>query len=297
MRHDVTFLSQGQRISAWLHVPDTLAEGRKAPAVVMAHGFSCVKEQGLNHFAESFCAAGMLALVFDYRCFGHSGGEPRGQLFALEQVEDYRNAISWLSAQPQVDAGRIGAWGTSFSGGLVLHLAVFDRRVKAVVAQVPSVLNCDNSPALAVGDDAPLTRFLLEDRAARHATGVVNRLPVVAPEGQPCVLSGRECHEAYMALSAEAPSWRNEITVESLEKLCEFDPIQHIQRIAPTPLLLIGAEQDTLIPVELVVQAHERAREPKELLLLPCRHFDVYTDGAWRTRAAAAATEWFRRHL
>lgn len=297
MRRDVTFPSRGLRCSGWLYLPDDLPKGGKAPAIVMAHGLACVKEQGLAPFAERFAGAGFAVLVFDYRCFGQSEGEPRGQLFPLAQIEDYRNAITWLADHPHVDPERIGAWGTSFSGGLVFHLAVFDRRVKAVVAQVPSVLNYENCWAAGPGGEDPLAPFLLRDRVARYRTGAVNTLKVVAPAGEPSVLPGRESCEALLALARGAPTWRNAVTVESLEKIREYDPTRYIHLIAPTPLLIIAAEQDALIPAALVAAAYGRVREPRDLLMLPCRHFDVYGAGPWFAAAADAAAAWFARHL
>jgi fermentation-respiration switch protein FrsA (DUF1100 family) len=139
LRHDITFASEGLSCAGWLYVPDDLESGEQRPAVVMAHGFSAVKEMYLYNFAEKFVEAGLVVLVFDYRYFGDSEGEPRGRLFPAEQHEDYRNAISWVSRRPEVDPDRIGVWGSSYSGGHVLHLAAFDRRIKAVVSQVPLV--------------------------------------------------------------------------------------------------------------------------------------------------------------
>lgn len=297
MRHDVSFMSQQMRCSAWLFGPDHFTRGDKAPAIVMAHGFSCVKEQCLGGVAERFADAGFVVLLFDYRCFGQSGGEPRGQLFPLDQIEDYRNAITWLSDHPGVDPGRIGVWGTSFSGGLVLHLSVFDRRIKATVAQVPSVLNYENRWAVDHGVGDTFAPVLLQDRIARYRTGVVNRMKVVAPEGEPCILPGQESYEAYMALAANAPSWRNGVTVESLEKIREYDPTRYIHLIAPTPLLIIGAEHDTLIEPALLAEAYKRARQPKEMRMLPCRHFDVYLSEPWFSETVDAAVAWFRKHL
>jgi hypothetical protein len=103
----------------------------------MAHGFSAVKEMFLPAFAERFTAAGFVTLVFDFRFLGESAGEPRGQVFPHEQHEDFRNAITWLAQQPEVDPDRIGIWGTSYSGGHVLHLSAFDPRIKAAVPRFP----------------------------------------------------------------------------------------------------------------------------------------------------------------
>ena len=67
MRRDITFESKGLRCAGWLYVPDDLKEGQRAPTIVMAHGFSAVKEQNLDDYAERFAKAGFVTLVFDYR--------------------------------------------------------------------------------------------------------------------------------------------------------------------------------------------------------------------------------------
>ncbi len=296
MRKDITFTSQGLRCAGWLYVPDDLAPGTRAPAIVMAHGYSAVKEMHLSGFADRFAAAGFVTLVFDYRCFGESEGDPRGQLFPLEQQEDYRNAITWVSALSEVDEDRIGVWGTSFSGGLVLYLATFDRRVKAVVAQVPGVGNWETRRNVDPERFDRTGDLLISDRVARYETGAVGYIPVVAPEGGSCVLSTRDSYEWFTRASEIAPSWRNRVTLESLERQREFDPVSLIHLIAPTPLLLIAAERDSLIPLETVVAAHERACEPKALSVLPCDHFDVYCE-PWLSRSAGLAVDWFTRYL
>src|SRR5271155_778315 len=110
--------------------------GVRVPAVAMAHGLGAVKEMYLEPFARRFAKAGIAALVFDYRGFGASGGEPRQRVSPHDQMEDYRNALTWLSLQPEIDANRLGIWGTSFSGAHVIQIAAHDPRVKAVVSQV-----------------------------------------------------------------------------------------------------------------------------------------------------------------
>jgi dipeptidyl aminopeptidase/acylaminoacyl peptidase len=108
MRTDISFMSCGLRCAGLLYVPDDSAAGQRLPAIVMAHGFSGVKEAYLPRFAEQFVAAGFVTLIFDYRYLGASEGEPRSQIIWHEQIEDYRNAITWVSEQPHVDPTRIG---------------------------------------------------------------------------------------------------------------------------------------------------------------------------------------------
>ncbi len=292
MRRAVTFVSQGLRCSGWLYAPDDLAPGGWAPAIAMAHGLSAVKEMALPAFAERFCAAGFVTLLFDYRYFGGSEGEPRGQMFWDEQLEDYRNALTWLSLQPEVDPARLGMWGTSYSGGHALYLPAFDRRIKAAVAQVPFADSWDTPRE----EDAAFDAFLCEDRRARYTTGVVNDMAVVAPAGTPSLFGPGETYDWFMAAAQSAPTWRNAITVASLERGREYAPATPIHLVAPTPLLLIVAAHDTVTPAAVARAAYERAGEPKAFITLPCVHYEVYS-GTYATQAAEAAVDWFTRHL
>lgn len=295
MRKDITFTSKGLHCSGWLFVPEGL-QGQKAPTIVMGHGFTGVKEMGLADFAERFAAAGFVTLVFDYRYFGESEGEPRSQLFPLEQVEDFRNAVTWVSDQPEVDPQRIGLWGTSYGGGVVTYVATFDKRIKAVVAQVPSTVSPENRRAMNPERWDSVGEFLLRDRIERYKTGAVNYMNVVAPEGEPCVLPGQETYEEFMALVPPESTWRNQITLESLEKIREFDPVSLIHLMAPTALLLIPAEKDALLPIDAVKAAYQKAQEPKDIIVLSIKHFDIYRE-PWLSKAADAAIDWFKKYL
>lgn len=296
MRKDITFTSKGVRCRGWLYVPDDLAEGQKAPVIVMVNGFSGVKEMILPDFAERFVGAGFVTLAFDFRYFGDSEGEPRSQLFPLHQAEDVRNAITWVSGQPEVDPQRVGLWGTSYGGGIVVYVATFDKRVKAVVAQAPSTMSPEFRRAMDPDRWDHVGDFLLRDRIERYKTGTVNHMKVVAPEGEPCVLPGEKTYEAYMGSKESSPNWRNQVTIESLEKMREFDPVSRVHWVAPTALLLIPAEKDSLIPVDAVRETYERAREPKALSVLPIEHFEIYEE-PWLSKAAGAAIDWFEKQL
>lgn len=298
-RRDVTFTSQGLKCAGWYYVPAGLKAGEKCPAIVMAHGFSGVKEMGLDKYAEKFAAAGFAVLVFDYRYMGASEGEPRGQLFYFEQHQDYRNAISWLSLQKEVDAQRIGAWGTSNSGGHVLYLAAFDKRIKTVVAQVPGVGSWDAYFAKLSPDDlvAVHGRFAA-NRNETYASGRAKYLPVVvADPKQRAAMRQKDAYDYFTNIAkAGAPNWRNQVTVESLELNMEYKPVANIDLVSPTPLLMIIASSDNISPPELQKRAFDRAKEPKRLVTIKGGHFDVYS-GAGYEEASKEAVEWFIRQL
>lgn len=298
MRHNVTFISHGLNCAGWLYVPADLRSGERRPAIVMAHGFSAVKEMYLDAFAERFAAAGFVTMVFDYRYQGASEGEPRGQIIPAEQHEDYRNAITWVSLRPEVDASRIGVWGSSYSGAHVLHLAAFDKRIKAAVAQVPLVNGRQNAQRLLRPDVfAQFVETLAQDRVQRYTQGAVNYIPVVAPEGEPCALPTPDSYEWFTKTAeARAPNWRNQVSLESMEKFLEYNPAANIHLIAPTPLLIVAADHDTLTPTDLALEAYQRALEPKALALVKGPHFGAYTEPGF-SQSAPAAVEWFKKHL
>src|SRR5689334_17237418 len=176
----VTFSSEGVTCSAFLGIPANSAE--RHPAIVLGHGFG-VRKESLVTEATQLTAAGFVTLAIDYRTLGESGGEPRGSIIPLNQVEDFRNAITWLQQRDDVDPGRIGIWGASFGGGVVIMTAALDQRVRAVVAMAPIVngrrwLNS----VWGSGRFEQLRDIVLADRVKRYRTGVGDRLPLGGPD-------------------------------------------------------------------------------------------------------------------
>jgi hypothetical protein len=300
MRRDIRFMSKGVRCAGWLYVPDNLPANRKAPAIVMAHGFSGVKEALLPNFAEQFVEAGFVTLLFDYRYLGESEGEPRSQIIWYEQIEDYRNAITWVSEQPEVDANRIGIWGTSYAGAHVLYVGAYDRRVKAVVSQIEGGIDFWDLLSKVNGPQG-LSQFLdllTQDRIARYKTGAVNYIKVIAPPGELQALGDPEAYEFFENVASKvAPNWKNQVTMESLEKMLEYNVSVVLPRISPTPVLMVLGEKDTLIPIDMAMKGYERLREPKGLCVVDCGHFELYHLDPWFSKASGAATDWFKKYL
>jgi uncharacterized protein len=299
MWRDVTFASGGEQCCGWLYTPEQLPSSVKAPTIVMANAITAVKEMVLPGYAERFAAAGYVCLAFDFRYLGASGGHPRGQIFASEQIDDLRNAISWLSLQPEVDPNRIGAWGASFGGGHVLHLSAFDRRIKAAVATAPS-MRASDTLELFMGRQGlmQILGFLGWERTNRYQSGAATTMKAVSDGSENAMLPNPEALEFYTRLARTvAPRWNNQVTIESLEKLIEYDPADLIELISPTPLLVVAGENDRTQPPNAVPQAFERAGEPKKLVTVACGHTDLLDKVEFVDRAAGAAIEWFKRYL
>ncbi|MBV8054565.1 MAG: alpha/beta fold hydrolase [Deltaproteobacteria bacterium] len=134
----VSFRSGDTHCAADLYLPEKMTA--LVPGIVMGHSMMMVKEALAPH-AAYLVNAGFAVLGIDYRSIGSSGGEVRCQVFPERQVEDVRNAVSYLATRSQIDPNRIGAWGHSVGGGVAIMAGVLDRRIKCVACQNPSMLD------------------------------------------------------------------------------------------------------------------------------------------------------------
>lgn len=295
-RRDIEFDSDGITLRGWFY-PAVGASG-SAPTIVMAHGFSAVKEMYLDSYAEVFSENGLNALVFDNRNFGDSDGEPRQEIEPWLQVRDYRTAITYACTLPETDVNRIGAWGSSYSGGHVLVVGAIDRRVKAVVSQVPLISGYDNIRALVRADFIDVFREQFDaERMSRFQGNPPTMVPVVAEDPlAPSALPTPDSYRWFTETGAgRAPNWRNEVTLRTVEALGEYNPVDYIDQISPTPLLLLPAANDVLTPTRFAIAAYEKALQPKELKILPGGHFDAYVKGF--EASSNPALQWFLTHL
>jgi len=297
MRRDIEFTNDGLNLRGWLYVPEEGA-GPHA-AVVMAHGFTGLKEMTLDRYAEIFCRAGLAVLVYDNRCLGASDGEPRHDIDPVAQFRDYRAAVSFAGAQPEVDAGRIGAWGTSYTGGTVLKLAAIDRRVRCVVSQVPLVNGLDNlASLLPIAELGGVHAMIDADRERRMAGEASQYVKVCSNDpSEPAVLPGTATYEFFQLMKAEHPEldWDNKCTVRSVELLLEYDVTGFMPKISPTPMMMIVSAHDTVTPTHLAIDMFQRAADPKRLVVVEADHYAAYRDAFENT--SAAARDWFLQHL
>jgi fermentation-respiration switch protein FrsA (DUF1100 family) len=292
MREDLTFDSGGERCAAWLYRPATAKP--RVPVVVMAHGFSAVREQRLDAYAERFVAAGMAVLLFDYRHFGASGGEPRQLLDIDRQLADWKAAVAFARAQPGIDAARVAIAGSSFSGGHVHRIAAQDRSIAAVIAQVPFVDGFKNLPALGVVH--PLRLALAGLRDTLHAVlGLPPYyIPAVGKAGDLAVMTTPQSQPGFEALTPPRSNWRNTVAARIALKIGLYRPGLDAKSIE-CPILYCIGERDDLTPARF---AHATARTAvlAEVRSYDCGHFDLYVPPLFE-RAVADQASFLQRHL
>jgi dienelactone hydrolase len=281
-----TVISDGCRLTAEIFAPEA-SGGKSLPTIVMSHGWGGTAQQ-LRADAVVFARAGYLVVTFDYRGWGASEGrivptkplargkpgepftadvkEIREIVDPLEQTADLLNVLHWLQGEKQCDTNKIGLWGSSYSGGHVVYAAARDPRVKATVSQVPAL------DSRFVMQTADMRRQTFE-QATQRARGDIG----YPPPGQKVIGNLRG-----------API---------LDKLMQYAPVEDAGRAPGCAMLFILAEKEELFDnKDHGLLAHERAKGPKKLVILPgLKHYDIYM-GA-RKDAQKLALEWFDKYL
>ena len=295
-RSDIEFDADGTTLRGWLYTPTR--DSGPFPTVVMAHGFTAHKEMGLDDYAEEFAGSGLASIVYDNRNFGASDGQPRHEVDPVAQMRDYRHALTYAESRPELDPARLGIWGTSYTGGLVLIAAALDRRVKCVVSQVPMISGHESMVQLMpLAERADFYRMLDDERQSVAKGNSPNCVSVCSDDPtKPPTAPGRRTHHYFTSMArTKHVDWQNRVTIRSIELRLEYEAMPYLARISPTPLLMIVATDDEITPTDIALRAFGRAREPKNLLLMKGDHYHPYLDGF--DRSSAAARDWFTVHL
>ena len=295
-REKVSFAVGADACVGYLFIPEAAAgTDMRWPSVVLTHGFSGTMDRLLPH-AERFAARGIAALVFDYRGFGESGGEPRQVVDLPSQQQDLRAAIAWVRGRDDLDPGRVALWGNSLGGAHVISVAADDPGIAAVVAQIPfngfpRARNRSTTASLR------LLAAILWD-ALRGKLGLSPAyIPMIGKPGQVAVISTTEAQRHLTTLAGEAGTtlWRNQVAPRGLLQMLRYRPALDAARLL-APLLVCVATDDTETPEAMTRELADRAPHGT-LRRYPGSHFDFYTDPSVRDRALADQLGFLHEHL
>jgi hypothetical protein len=294
---DVTFMSDGLQLAGHLRVPSG-APG-SLPGLVFTGPLSGVKEQVAGRYAEALADAGYVTLAFDHRGFGASEGNPRQHEDPAGKLNDLRDAFSWLSTHPAVDATRLGCVGICLGGGYALRFAGFDPRVRALVT-VAGGYNDPHAMRAAMGAE-PYRAVLAEQTALaarQQAAGEVEYMAAVSDDDTPALMGGAEPFAYYGTDRSTSPGWANRITRTSLYSLLTVDLAVGADFVSPTPWLMVHGRADDFCSPSAAETTFARAGEPKEALWLDTtNHIDLYDVPTYVDPAVAAAEAWLSRWL
>jgi pimeloyl-ACP methyl ester carboxylesterase len=286
MEENVSFVSDGLKLSAIITLPEDLRPGERRPAFIVLHGFGGNKDgQGQKVVAKQFTQWGYVVLRLDFRGCGASEGE-HGRIICLDQVADTRNAISYLATRAEVDAQRIALVGSSFGAAVAVFAGGADRRVAAVIS-------CggwgDGERKFRGQHPTPeawekFSRMLEEGKRQRERTGkslMVPRYDIVPiPE--------------HLRRNMSAGSIM-EFPAETAQSMYDFRADDQVGNISPRPLLLLHSANDSVTPTYESIEMFKRARQPAELhLLSDVDHFTFNEENARLTHIVA---EWLQRYF
>jgi dipeptidyl aminopeptidase/acylaminoacyl peptidase len=288
--HEVSFFSEGSRISALWRVPD-LFDGRLR-AVVQGPGWLGLKDAKLYvRYHEALTEAGFGVLVFDYRGFGGSEGNQE-VLSVNVQLRDLVNAVTYLTTRDDVNPDALGVFGSGGTGGgNAVLLGATDQRIRAVVSQLPVADGADWLHRMRSEHEwLSFLEMLAEDRRERVLTGkgqLVNpREEIMVPTPE------RRATTVKADVDDRIPS---AVSLASAEEILTYRPID-AAAILSTPLLVIGIENDATTPTDHAVKIYEVAQGPKALIMQRhTTHYAAY-DQFW-TVVTPRIIEWFDRYL
>ena len=273
----VSFDSDGLRLSGVLHEPPGAG---KHPAFLLLHGFGGTRNGTGNLMAADLLTSlGYAALRFDFRGCGESEGE-RAFILCQDQVQDTRNAISYLQSLPGIDPERIGVLGASFGAAVAVYTGGVDERIGAVI----SLGGWGNGER----------KF-----RAKHAT------PEAWARFEAMLAEGRRQHERGERMMVprydivpipeqlrhlRAPGGHDEFPWDTAQSMYDFRADDVVGNIAPRPLLLVHASHDSVTPTRESIELFARAGQPAELHLFDdMNHFTGAEKGS---RVGDLVTGW-----
>jgi len=272
-RQDIQFISNGLTCRGWLYKPTRIQE-EKTPCVVLAHGFCGVKELRLDAYAERFADAGYHALVFDYRHFGDSDGEPRQILDIRRQHEDWHAAVRYARSLSGVDPKKIVLWGTSFSGGHVIAIASKDKQIAAVISQVPHMNGLATAMAVGLVNNMRLGFAAFRDVLRALFGKRPFYVPAFGKPGDLAAMTAKGEYEASRKLFPEMGQFNENVAARIFLSFGNYSPGKLASKVS-APLLIQVATKDATTPSGPTIKAANEAPRG-ELITYNLGHFDVY---------------------
>jgi hypothetical protein len=187
-------------------------------------------------------------------------------------------------------------WGTSYAGGHAIVLGATDRRLRAVVAQVPTVSGYQQSLRRVPPEQVSGLESAFADDERRRFHGAPPATQAVV-SADPAVPAAYRSADAVAFYNQPVPKgvWENAVTLRSTRAARMYEPGTWVSRVSPTPLLMIVGLHDTITVADLALSAYELALQPKQLVTMDGDHFDPYLTSF--ADASGAAIAWFTEHL
>lgn len=251
----------------------------KLPIIVMAHGLGGVKAMRLPAFAERFVAEGYACLLFDYRYFGESGGEPRQLLDISCQLDDWKAAIDFVKTRSEIDPNKIILWGTSFGGGHVLATAAGRSDIAAVISQCPFTDGMASSLVMNPATSFKVSWLALCDLMSSWRGSAPVMVPLSGLPGETALMNTADAYRGYLQLLPQGVDVPNFVAARFALNIIRYYPGRKT-RLIQSPVLFCVCENDTVAPTKATLR-HANRTPHKEIRIYADGHFDIYVGEAF----------------
>jgi pimeloyl-ACP methyl ester carboxylesterase len=269
----------------------------------MAPGFSATSYfQVFERYAEALREVGVAVLLFDFRGFGLSDGEPRYEINPWTQARDYLAAVEYVRRLDSVDSRRVGVWGVSLSAAIAATVAAADPEIAAVVLQVPAFGDVRSAP----DSDGSLFRQIrstvLDADLDSFDRTVEGPLPVVSASqlSSPSFVRPPSAFRWFIDSGGRfGTRWENHVTISRFTTPAPFDAQVCVPHIAAPTLMVIAEEEDMEgADADVARDVFRTASEPKQLLTVDGGHFGVlYRDSPEFELSASTQQRFLQEHL
>lgn len=286
-REDLTFPSGDGHCAAWLWRPEGTAGD--VPCVVMSHGFSLTRHDGLPAYAERLATAGLAVLAYDPRHFGDSPGTPRGQFRIGRQQADLEAAIARARGLDGIDPDRIVLWGFSFGAAHAVEVAA--RRPDGIAALVLLCPLADGLPRVLA--TPPALSAWIVPRALLDVLGRHTTIPVAAAPGGRGAMTRPGELDGFRRTVADGSPWHDRVTPGVFLGVGALRPVRRARRL-PMPMWVGVGERDVTVDGRAARRLAQRAPRG-ELAVLDTDHFQPF-ERPWLDDIATRQREFVLAH-
>lgn len=291
---DISFRSHGVNMAGRVFMPRDMKAGEKRPAVIVTGAWFTIQEQMPSTYARQFAEQGYVAMVFDFRNFGRSGGKARNFEDPASKAQDIKAAAQWLAGQEFVDRSRLTGMAMCASTGYMANAIVAGAPLRAFAASALWVQDAATVEAVYGGRDAVnnLLKTADEAAAAFKKTGEIRDVPAAGPQGSNAIMQQAPYYTDTKR--GMIPQWDNKFNLKSWGTWLRFDSLAPASRLR-VPTLVMHSDNAAL--PDMARRFHADLAGPKAIYWSTEGHMDFYDQPRAVSRSVALAIDHFDRHL
>jgi dipeptidyl aminopeptidase/acylaminoacyl peptidase len=161
-KYIISYLSEGEKVYGLLTIPFESKPEDGFPAIVFNHGYIPPKNYSTTYnylsYVDYLARNGFVVLKIDMRGHGNSEGTATGSYFSSTYTIDLISALKSLQKSELINPKRIGVWGHSMSGNLVLRSMLVSDEIKAGVIWAGAVYSYEDFGKYRISDSSYMQR-------------------------------------------------------------------------------------------------------------------------------------------